>query len=182
MTTKVVTNKVRLSYAYLTTPKADDNGKEKYTTSVLIPKGDTETLKRFKAAIEAVKADPKAQKVWGGKVPAGLKLPLRDGEEKADDHPEYAGHIFFNCSSTTKPGLVDINLNPILDATEIYSGMYARVSVNLFAYNTNGNKGVGVGLNNVQKVADGESLSGSRSKPEDDFGGLGAVAGDDFLS
>ncbi|MBP2653320.1 MAG: hypothetical protein H6Q73_889 [Firmicutes bacterium] len=177
--TKVVTGKVRLSYANLTSPKADDKGDMKYSTAALIPKSDKATLQKVKAAVEAVKKDPAAVEKWGGKVPGEMKLPLRDGDLKADEHPEYAGHYYFNCSSKQKPGIVDKDLNPIMDASEIYSGMYARVAVNFFAFSSKGNKGIGVGLNNVQKLADGEPLSG-RSKPEDDFSD--DLPEDDFLS
>lgn len=168
-TNKVVTGKVRLSYAHLFTPKANEDGKDpKYSVSILIPKSDTETLRKIKAAVEAVKKDPASVQKWGGKLPPNLKTPLRDGDVEKPDHPEYAGHYFFNASSKQKPGIVDRNLQPILDQTEVYSGCYARVSVNFFAYNTSGNKGIGAGLNHVQKWADGEPLSG-RSRAEDDF-------------
>jgi len=178
--TKVVTGKVRLSYANLSKPKPQKNGGDpKYGTAALIPKSDKETINKFKAAIEAVKKDPTCIAKWGGKVPGELKLPLRDGDLKADENPEYAGHYFFNCSSTQKPGIIDRNKNEILDPSEIYSGMYARLAVNLFAFNTDGNKGIGVGLNNVQKWADGEPLSG-RSRAEDDFDD--DLPEDDFLS
>ena len=177
----VITGKVRLSYANLFTPKAsEDGGDPKYSVAILIPKSDKATLNKVKAAIEAVKASPEAQKKWGGKVPAGLKLPLRDGDEKADTNPEYAGHYFFNASSKQKPGLVDQQRNPVTNDTEIYSGCYARVSVNFYAFNQKGNKGIGAGLNNVQKWADGEPLSG-RKRAEDEFDDLPADEEDEML-
>jgi hypothetical protein len=176
---KIVTGKARLSYVNLITPKADDKGDLKYGCAVLIPKSDVATLTRVKAAIDAVKKSPASLQKWGGKLPGEMKLPLRDGDLKADENPEYAGHYFFNCSSKQKPGIVDAGCNPIIDGTEVYSGMYARVSVNFFAFNNSGNKGIGAGLQNVQKLADGEPLGGSRSRPEDDFGD--APPADDFL-
>jgi hypothetical protein len=164
------------------TPKANDKGELKYQASILVPKGDTETLKAIKAAVEYVKTDPASAKVWGvavGKVPGELKTPLRDGATKEDERPEYAGHYFFNVTSAQKPGIVDKNLQQITDPSEIYSGCYARVSVNFYAFNNNGNRGIAVGLRNVQKLRDGEPLGGGRSRPEDDFGD--SAAGDDFL-
>lgn len=173
--TKVVTGRARLSYANLFTPRASQPGQEpKYSVCVLIPKSDTATLTKVKAAIEAAKQAGAPQ--WGGKVPAGLKSPLRDGDAERDSE-EYKGHYFINCNSKQKPGVVDAALNPVLDQAEVYSGCYGRVSINFFAYNQNGNRGIGAGLQNVQKLADGEPLSG-RSRAEDDF----TAATDDFLS
>lgn len=185
-TTKVVTGKVRLSYAYLFNPRTPDdpNDKPKYSVSILIPKSDVTTLRKIKAAVEAAKEAGKSSK-WGGKLPTGLKLPLRDGDTERPDNLEYHGHYFFNASSTQKPGIVDANLNAILDQTEVYSGCYGRVSVNFYPFNTKGSKGVAAGLNNVQKLEDGEPLGGVPSRPEDDFdavGDVGAGADDDFLS
>lgn len=164
--TKVVTGKVRLSYVNLFQPRAAQAGQEaKYSVCVLIPKSDTATLTKVKAAIEAAKQAGAA--TFGGKVPPGLKTPLRDGDTERDS-PEYKGHWFINASSKQKPGVVDADVQPILDASEVYSGAYGRVSLNFYAYSTNGNRGIGAGLQNVQKVADGEPLSG-RSRAEDDF-------------
>ena len=131
-------------------------------------------LTKVKAAIEAAKQA--GASLWGGKVPAGLKSPLRDGDAERDS-AEYKGHFFINCNSKQKPGVVDAALNPVLDTSEVYSGCYGRVSINFFAYNQNGNRGIGAGLQNLQKLADGEALSG-RSRAEDDF----TAATDDFLS
>jgi len=165
--TKVITGKVRLSYAHIWKPVAISEGQEpKYSVCLLIPKSDKETLRKIKAAIMAAKERGKS--IWGGKIPANLKLPLRDGDEDRPDQPEYAGHYFINASSKMQPGIVDKNVQPILDSTEVYSGCYARVSINFFPYNQAGNKGIGCGLNNIQKIADGDYLGG-RSRPEDDF-------------
>lgn len=165
---KVITGKGRLSYAYVWEPRQQDGQEPKYTTSFLLPKGDKETLKKFEAAVEAAKEMGKSKK-WGGKIPASLKLPLRDGDEEIDKGEEYRGHYFFNASSRSAPGIVDAQRNPILDKAELYSGCYARISVNLFPYDTNGNRGIGVGLNHIQKLGDGEPLGGSRGKAENEF-------------
>ena len=107
---------------------------------------------------------------WGGKLPGNLKTPLRDGDaERADEAEEYVGMYFLNANSTQKPGIVDKDLNEILDNTEVYSGCYGRVSINFFPYNSAGNKGIGCGLQNVQKLADGEVLGGARASAEADF-------------
>lgn len=166
--TKIVTGKVRFSYANLFRPRVAEAGQDpKYSVSLLIPKSDKVTLSKIKSAVEAaIRLGITNQ--WGGKKPIDLKLPLRDGDVDREDSPEYANHYFMNCNSKQKPGIVDKNLNPILDETEVYSGCYGRASVNFFPYNHKGNRGVACGLNNVQKLADGESLGG-RSRAEDDF-------------
>lgn len=165
--TKVVTGRVRFSYANVFEPRAVEEGQEpKYSVSILIPKTDTQTLAKIEKAIEAAKAQ--GLSLWGGKVPPNLKLPLRDGDEDRPDDPAYAGHYFINATSKSKPGIVDANLNPILDSTEFYSGCYGRASINFYPFNKAGNKGVAAGLNNLQKLADGDFLGG-RSRPEDDF-------------
>lgn len=173
--TKVITGKVRLSYAHVFQPQSINGSEEKYSTSILIPKEDKETLRKIKAAIEAAKELGKSQ--WGGKIPANLKLPLRDGDEERPDDEAYVGHYFLNASSKTKPGIAKpIGKTPdgktkfeeITDSTEVYSGCYARVSITFYPFNKNGNRGIAVGLNNIVKVQDGEPLGG-RARVEDEF-------------
>lgn len=165
--TKVVTGKIRMSYANLFTARAIAEGQEpKYSLCVLIPKSDKETINKINSAIDAAKKA--GASLWGGKIPANLKTPLRDGDEERSDQAEYAGHYFLNATSKQKPGIVDRNLNEIIDPSEVYSGCYGRVSLNFYAFNQAGNKGIGCGLQNVQKLADGESLTG-RTRAEDDF-------------
>lgn len=166
-TTKVITGKVRLSYAHLFKPVAIADGQDpKYSVCLLIPKSDKATLKKINAAIEAAKQA--GMSLWGGKIPASLKLPLRDGDAERPDQAEYEGCYFVNASSKTAPGVVDKNVQPILDSTEVYSGCYGRASVNFYPFNQAGNKGIACGLNNIQKIADGDYLGG-RSRAEDDF-------------
>lgn len=173
--TKVVTGKVRLSYVNVFQPRAAKPGQEpKYSICVLIPKTDTATINKVKAAVKA--AAEAGIGVLGGKVPAGLKNPLRDGDTERDS-AEYKGHYFINANSKQKPGVVDASVQPILDASELQSGDYGRVSLNFYAYNQEGNKGIGAGLQNVQLLAKGEPLSG-RSRAEDDF----TAADEDFLA
>lgn len=167
--TKVVTGKkTRFSYANVHEPKAMDGGEPKYSVAVLIPKKDKATIAKIEAAIEAALEEGKGKR-FNGKLPpkATLKLPLRDGDEERPDDEAYQGHLFFNATSKTKPGIVDENLNEITDKEDFYSGCIGRASVNFYAFNTNGNKGVAVGLNNLQKLEDGTRLSGGSSAEED---------------
>lgn len=164
---KVITGLVRFSYAKVF--KAESIGETdepKFSVSLIIPKSDKATIFKIKAAIEAAKEAGKTSK-FGGKVPANLKTPLRDGDEERPDDEAYAGCYFINASCLTKPGVVDKDLNPILDQTEFYSGCYGRASVNFYPYNANGNRGIAAGLNNVQKIKDGESLGGRQSAEAD---------------
>jgi hypothetical protein len=162
---KVVTGKVRFSYAHVFTPQASqEGGTPKYSVSIIIPKSDKETIEKINKAIEQAKEENKA--VWGGTVPKGLKGGLRDGDEEKDD-PAYANSYFINANSSQKPGVVDADLNAILDQSEFYSGCLGRASISFFAYNSNGSKGVGCGLNNVQKLEDGEKLGGASSASDD---------------
>lgn len=170
MSTKVITGKVRFSYVNIFRSRAFREGQDaKYSICLLIPKSDTRTVKKIQDAIKDAVADGISGK-WGGKQPKNLKLPLRDGdEERADEAPEYEGMYFLNCNSNTKPGVVDRDLNEILDPDEVYSGCWGRASINFYPFDSNGNRGVGVGLNNIQKLADGERLGAARASAEQDF-------------
>lgn len=164
--TKVVTGEVRFSYLHVFEPKSIDGNEPKYSVSLLIPKTDKATLTKIKAAIEVAKQGGIGK--FGGKIPANLKLPLRDGDAEKEDDEAYAGYYFINASCKTPPGLIFENGRKIEDSTELYSGCYGRASVNFYAFNTSGNKGIACGLNNLQKLRDGEPLGG-RSRAEDDF-------------
>lgn len=171
MSTKVITGKVRFSYVNIFKSRAFQSGQDaKYSVCLLIPKDAKATVKKIRAAIEEAIQEGIASK-WGGKKPGNLKLPLRDGDdERADEAPEYEGMFFLNANSTQKPGIVDKDLNEILDPDEVYSGSWGRASINFYPFNTNGNKGVGVGLNNIQKLKDDERLGAARASAETDFG------------
>lgn len=176
--TKVVTGvNTRLSYFHGWEPVSINGGAEKYSVSVLIPKSDTATVDAINAAIDAALEEGAAK--FGGKKPprTAIKLPLRDGDTEREDEA-YKGHWFINANSSTAPQIVDRAVRPILDRNEVYSGCYARVSLNFYAFNSNGNKGVACGLGNIQKVRDGEPLGG-KSTAEDDFATLDD---DDFLA
>ena len=174
--TKVVTGVVRLSYANIWEPKSINGGAEKYSVSLIIPKSDKKTISEIEKAID--NAIKEGASKFGGKVPnkSTLKLPLRDGDSERDDEA-YKDSFFVNANSTTAPQIVDTRVQPILDRNEVYSGVYARVSITFYAFNSNGNKGIACGLNNLQKIKDGEPLGG-KSRAEDDF----ADADDDFLA
>lgn len=177
--TRVITGEVRLSYAHIFEPKSTNGSKPKYSVSLIIPKSDTATIAKIEAAIDA--AIEQGVGKFGGKRPnkAALKLPLRDGDIEKDDEA-YADAFFVNANSTTPPQVVDAALNPILDASEVYSGCYARVSISFYAFNTNGNRGIACGLGNIQKLRDGEPLGGGRVSAESDFSAF--TADDDFLN
>ena len=165
--TKVVTGKVRFSYLHVWEPAAVEEGSQKkYSVSLIIPKSDTDAVARIKNAIQAALESGKAK--FGGKIPASLKLPLRDGDIERADDDAYLNSWFLNANSSKQPGIVDQNVQPILRQDEIYSGCYGRASINFFAFNTNGNKGIACGLNNIQKLSDGELLGG-RATAEFDF-------------
>ena len=176
-TTKVVTGIVRLSYANVWEPASINGSKPKYSVSLIIPKGDTKTIADINAAIDAAIQEGAAK--FGGKIPnkAALKLPLRDGDIERDDEA-YKGCYFVNANSTTAPEVVDRSLQRILDRNEVYSGCYARVSINFYAFNSNGNRGIACGLGNIQKVRDGEPLGGKTSAADD----FATDLDDDFLS
>lgn len=165
----------RFSYLHCWEANAVDGGEPKYSVSAIIPKSDTETIEKIKTAIEQAKKDSLSK--WGGKIPANLKLPLRDGDIDRPEDEAYADSYFFNANSRQAPQVVDKNVQSILDQSEVYSGCYGRISVNFYGFNNNGNRGIAAGLGNIQKLKDGEPLGG-RTNAEDDFE---AVEEEDFL-
>ena len=178
--TKVITGKsTRWSYANVWDPKSINGGAPKYSVSLIIPKSDTATIEKIKAAIKAAYEEGESKLKGNGKtVPPleSLKTPLRDGDLERPDDEAYHDSYFINANSSSAPGIVDANCQPILDRSEVYSGVYGRASINLYAFNSNGNKGIACGLNNLQKIHDGEPLGG-KSSAEDDF----ATEDEDFL-
>lgn len=180
MTTRIVTGEVRLSYANVWEPRSINGSDPKYSVSILIPKTDTATIKQVEDAIEHAIQDGVGK--FGGKIPprGSLKLPLRDGDTERDSE-EHAGHYFINANSKMQPQIVDQNVQPITDESQVYSGCYGRVSVNFYAFNTNGNRGVAAGLGNIQKLRDGEALGGGVSAVAD-FGAPTGGAAEDFLA
>ena len=180
--TKVITGaNTRWSYVNAWEPKSINGGAPKYSVSLIIPKSDTKTLEKIRAAIQAAYEEGQSKLKGNGRsVPAlsALKTPLRDGDAERPDDEAYANSYFVNANSGTAPGIVDADRNPILERSEVYSGVYGRASINFYAFNSNGNKGIACGLNNLQKIRDGEPLGG-KSRAEDDFA---EEDEDDFLS
>ncbi|WP_368488085.1 DUF2815 family protein [Clostridium sp. BJN0013] len=179
---KVVTGPdTRWSYVNAWEPKSINGGTPKYSVSLIIPKSDTKTIAKIKAAIEAAYHEGEGKLKGNGRsVPplATLKTPLRDGDVERPDDPTYANAYFMNANNSSAPGIVDADRQPIIERSEIYSGVYGRASVNFYAFNTNGNKGIACSLNNLQKIRDGEHLGG-KSNAEDDFA---TEDDEDFLS
>jgi len=169
---KVITGKdTRWSYANVWEPKSINGSTPKFSVSLIIPKTDVATVKKIKAAIEAAYHEGEAKLKGNSKsVPALslIKTPLRDGDTERPDDPNYAGSYFVNANSATAPGIVDADCQPILTRSEVYSGVYGRASISFYAFNSNGNRGIACGLNNLQKLRDGEPLGG-RASAESDF-------------
>ena len=179
---KVITGKdTRWSYANVWEAKSINGGAPKFSVSLIIPKSDTRTVEKIKAAIEAAYKEGEGKLKGNGRsVPAlsAIKNPLRNGDTERPDDEAYANSYFINANSATAPGIVDANCNPILERSEVYSGVYGRASISFYAFNSNGNKGIACGLNNLQKLRNGEPLGG-RTRAEDDFA---TDDDDDFLS
>lgn len=180
--TKVITGpNTRWSYANVWEPKSVNGSAPKYSISLIIPKSDTRTIEKIKAAIQAAYEEGQSKLKGNGKtVPAlsVLKTPLRDGDLERPDDEAYANSYFINANSTSAPGIVDADRNPVIDKSEVYSGVYGRASINLYAFNSNGNKGIACGLNNLQLISPGEPLGG-KTRAEDDFN---TEDDDDFLA
>lgn len=179
---KVITGPTtRWSYANVWEPKSINGGTPKYSVSLIIPKSDKVTVEKIKKAIQAAYEEGQSKLKDNGKsVPSlsVIKTPLRDGDLERPDDEAYANSYFINANSATAPGIVDADRNTIIDRSEVYSGVYGRASINLYAFNSNGNKGIACGLNNLQKIKGGEPLGG-KSRAEDDFA---TEDDDDFLS
>lgn len=176
---KVVFGPCRLSYTHLFSKYSPDgdaaNGK--FMTNVLIPKGEKETVEAIKKAIENGKKMAIVSK-WGGKEPKKLDLPLRDGDvDKEDD--VYADHYYINAKCNTRPGIVGKDKAPIVDEDEIYSGVWAILSVTFYGYDVSGNRGIACGLNNVMKFKD-DSRLGGRSSADSDFADVEIDEDDDL--
>jgi len=170
-TTKVITGEVRLSYVNVWEPKSINGGVPKYSVSLIIQKSDTKTIENIKSAIQTAYEEGNNRLKGNSKsVPTLdlIKTPLRDGDVERLDDEAYANSYFINANSGSAPGIVDKSCNPILERSQIYSGVYARASISLYAFNSNGNKGIACSLNNIQKLRDGAPLGG-KSSAEDDF-------------
>lgn len=180
--TKVITGvNTRWSYVNAWEPKSINGGAPKYSVSLIIPKSETKTIEKIQKAIQAAYEEGQGKLKGNGKSVSALsvlKTPLRDGDAERPDDEAYADSYFINANSSTAPQIVDADCQRIIDRSEVYSGVYGRASINFYAFNSNGNKGIACGLNNLQKIKDGEPL-GSKSSAEDDFA---TEDDEDFLS
>lgn len=176
----LVTPEFRMSYPNLTKPRMNKLSKKlEYSVAALFKKG--EDLSALKAAVLEA-----CEEKWGKdktKWPQNLRTPFRDQADRAKPNekgervlPEgyVAGAIYLNLKNERKPGVVDANVQPILDENEIYGGCYARASVQVYAYDFGGNTGVNFSLQNVQKTRDGDPFS-HRVRAEDEFMPVGQV-------
>ena len=183
--TKVITGKdTRWSYANVWEPKSINGGAAKYSVSLIIPKSDTVTINKIKAAIQAAYIEGESTLRGNSRaVPPlkSIKTPLRDGDLERSGDEAYKNSYFVNANSKIAPGIVDANKQDIIDRSEVYSGVYGRASINFFAFNSNGNKGIACGLNHLQKIRDGEPLGG-RLSAADDFADIDDDDTDDFLN
>lgn len=161
--------KVRLSYVHVFVPTAIEEGQEpKYNVSIIIGKKDKFTLDRYKAAIKFAE-DKAIKEKYNGVKPKKWKTPLRDGDEEKEEDEAYANSFFIGASSKRKPKVYDKDFSEILDPEELYSGVYARVKLNFYAYDVAGNKGIAAGLESIMKLSDGEPLGGGGGDPYKDF-------------
>lgn len=176
MATKVIIKDCRLSFVHAFRPAVPLSGNPddaKYSVSIIIPK-DNPQINEIKAAIKEATEDGRSSK-FGGKIPANLRTPLRDGDEARPDDPAYANSFFINATSKNAPGILEPTKQRMTDETHLYSGCYAHVAVNFYPYNASGNKGIAAGLNNIMKTREGEVLAGAASA-ESDFAGFESVA------
>lgn len=175
--TKVVFGPCRLSYTHVFEKYSPDGaGDGKFMTNVLIPKSEKKTIDAINEAIEAAKKAAVVSK-WSGKEPKKLELPLRDGDDKDDEI--YADNFYLNAKSNTRPGIIDRKKVPIVDEEEIYSGVWAVMSVTFYGYDVNGNRGIACGLNNIMKFKDDDHLGG-RVSAESDFSDIDSEDDDDL--
>lgn len=179
---KVITGRdTRWSYVNAWEAKGINGSEPKFSVSLIIPKQDEATVRKIRAAIEAAYREGEAKLKGNGKAAPPLqaiKSPLRDGDSERPDDEAYAGCWFINANSRTAPGIVDARCQPILERSEVYSGVYGRASISFYAFSSNGNRGIACGLNNLQKLRDGEPLGG-RASAESDFA---AEDDEDFLA
>jgi len=170
---KVVTGwDTRWSYCNVWEAKGIDGGRPAWSVSLIIKKSDKATLDKIHKAIKAAYEDGSSVLKGNGKtVPplSAINTPLNDGDEKRPDDPAYADAYYLNAKNYQRaPGIIDVNKQDILDHAEVYSGVYGRACISFFAYNKNGNKGIGCSLLHLQKGRDGEPLGGF-TRAEDEF-------------
>lgn len=172
----------RLSYANIFEATSFNGQDPKFSVSLLVDKADKQTLKVISDAINKAKEDGKDK--WKGKIPANLRIPIRDGDEERPDDENYADHYFINANAPVKrpPRLMTRVKGETATEEDLYSGCYAIAIVNFYGYNTAGNQGIGCGLVGLQAYKHGERLSGSSFDPNElDFDSEDEID-DDFLA
>lgn len=187
MSTKVVTGKVRFSYAHIFEPQAPlSGGDPKYSVTLLIPKSDTVTIGKIKEAIAEARENF-CKRNGANALPQKPNHTLHDGDGQRDSGedygPECKGCYVITVSSKNKPVIVDSFKNEITDPAEVYSGCYGRAAINFYGYNQAGKKGVSAGLLSIQKLHDGEPFGtvGSADDFDDDYTDPTASDIDDIL-
>lgn len=169
----VTINDVRFSYCNLFQPKAPFNnpqGDPKYSVTVLVPKTNTAAKAVIDNAI-AQAIDAGVSSKWNGVRPPQPAICVHDGDgprpsDGSSFGEECKGCWVFTASTKQPPFVVDEYVQNIIDPTKVYSGMWGNVNVTFFAYNNAGKKGIGCGLNGVQKIRDGEALGGQITAQE----------------
>lgn len=185
MATKIVTGKVRFSYVNVFEPQAPQGGGDpKYSITLLIPKSDTVTYGKIKAAIAEARENF-CKRNGANALPLNPMTTLHDGDGVKPNSgepygPECKGHwvLSTNSKESQKPVVVDEFGKEIsgpgtqcTNPTVVYSGCYGRASLNFYGY-SNARKGIGAGLLGIKKLHDGEPLGGSfgsASDFDDDF-------------
>jgi len=155
---RIMTPAFRVAFPEVFVPGGMDPAKPKYSITMLFDK--TEDISELKRIAQAA-----AVEKWGDKVPAGIRKPFRDGDETA--WAGFPGNTFVKAATKFQPGLVDANVQPIIDQTEFYAGCWARATVSAYAYDVSGNKGVAFNLHNIQKLKDDEPFIGVISAEQD---------------
>lgn len=186
MSTKVITGKVRFSYVNVFEPREDQNGGDpKYSITLLIPKSDTATVEKIKAAMAEARENF-VKKNGANSLPVKPNHTMHDGDGVRDSGdpygPECKGCYVITVSNKQKPVIVDSFRNEITDPGELYSGCYGRAAINFYAYSRNGKKGISAGLLSVQKLHDGDALGGARGSADDFDDDYNAGEADDFMS
>ena len=155
-----ITPAFRMSFPQLLEPKSIKGSEPKYSVACLFPEG--EELKKIQKSVAAVIKDK-----WGDNPPKKLKLPIHDQEDKEEYDGYEAGNLFMTISSKYKPEVIMPNKAPLVDEEEVYPGRWARASVHVYAWDNEFGKGVSIGLNNLQLLANDDNLSGRRAAAEE---------------
>lgn len=179
---KVTTPKFRVSFPHLHEPAGMEGQEKKYSIVMLFAK-DSDMSWAKNAINQCMTERFGADKA---KWPKGIKNPIRDGDAKESPMAGYQGAYFLTARSKDKPGVVDAKCQDIIDVrNEVYAGCYARCTCAFYYYDKAGNKGIGIALNNVQKLADGEKFSG-KADAKSEFspveGEASAGGGDDLFA